>query len=267
MIKQLLITVISLFLLASCVTTKNVTYFQGSDPLDTIRYAKLKNIEPLISRIQSDDILAVNVSSLSAESNEVFNFPNMTPIITSNLPGNSTNGMARTQPLGYLVDPNGYIEMPLIGKVQVNNLLLEEAATKIKQELTKFLKEPTVSVRYLNQKFTVIGEVNRPGVYNLLNNHVTLPEAIGVVGDLTIFGRRDNVMLIRTTEGKREIIKLNLNGREVLESPYYFIRNNDIIYIEPTKGKITSSDRTLQLIPIATGVTTSLVLLLNLLFK
>lgn len=266
-IKLLLILALSLSFFTSCVSTKNVTYFQGSDPLDTVRYSTLKTVTPLIPKIQPDDILAVTVSSLSAESNEVFNFQNVTPLITTNFPGVSSNGMARNQPLGYLVDPSGNIELPLIGKILVINLTLEDAGVKIKQELTKYLKEPTANVRFLNQKFTILGEVNRPGIYNLTDNHTSLPEVLGVAGDLTIFGRRDNVMLIRTTDGKREIIKLNLNVREVLDSPYYFIRNGDVVYVEPTKGRITSSDRTLQLIPIATGVTTSLVLLLNLLFK
>lgn len=266
-IKLLLMMALSLSFFTSCVSTKNVTYFQGSDPLDTVRYSTLKTVTPLIPKIQPDDILAVTVSSLSAESNEVFNFQNVTPLITSNFPGGTSNGMARTQPLGYLVDPGGNIEMPLIGKIHVADLALEEAGMKIKQELLKYLKEPTANVRYLNQKFTVLGEVNRPGIYNLLDNHTSLPEAMGIAGDLTIFGRRDNVMLMRTTDGKREIIKLNLNARDVLETPYYFIRSGDVIYVEATKGKITSSDRTLQLIPIATGITTSLVLLLNLLFK
>lgn len=266
-IKLLLSVVMFSLFLSSCVSTKNVTYFQGSDPLDTVRYSTLKTITPLIPKIQPDDILAVTVSSLSAESNEVFNFQNVTPLITSNFPGVSNSGMARNQPLGYLVDPAGNIEMPLIGKVHVAGLALEEAGIVIKQELSKYLKEPTANVRYLNQKFTVLGEVNRPGIYNLLDNHTSLPEVLGVAGDLTIFGRRDNVMLMRISDGKREVVKLNLNSREVLETPYYYIRSGDIIYVEPTKGKITSSDRTLQLIPIATGVTTSLVLLLNLLFK
>lgn len=266
-LSKTLISLISIVMFASCVSTKNVTYFQGADPLDTVRYSTLKMVTPLIPKIQPDDILAVTVSSLSAESNEVFNFQNVTPLITSNFPGVSSNGMARNQPLGYLVDPAGNIEMPLIGKVHVADLALEEAGIKIKEELGKYLKEPTANVRYLNQKFTVLGEVNRPGIYNLLDNHTSLPEVLGVAGDLTIFGRRDNVMLMRTTNGKREVIKLNLNSRDVLETPYYFIRNGDVIYVEPTKGKITSSDRTLQLIPIATGVTTTLVLLLNLLFK
>lgn len=265
--RLLLVAVGFTLFFSSCVSTKNITYFQGSDPLDSVRYSTLKNISPLIPKIQPDDILAITISSLSAESNEVFNFQNVTPLITSNFPGGLSNGMARNQPLGYLVDPAGNIEMPLIGKIHVADLPLEEAGVKIKHELTKYLKEPTASVRYLSQKFTIIGEVNRPGMYNLLDNHTSLPEAIGVAGDLTIYGRRDNVMLMRTTDGKREIIKLDLTKRDVLETPYFYLRSGDVLYVEATKGKITSSDRTLQLIPIATGVTTSLVLLLNLLFK
>ncbi|MEA5428973.1 polysaccharide biosynthesis/export family protein [Arcicella lustrica] len=266
-IKLLLMMALSLSFFTSCVSTKNVTYFQGSDPLDTVRYSILKTVTPLIPKIQPDDILAVTVSSLSIESNEVFNFQNVTPLITTNFPGVSSNGIARNQPLGYLVDPSGNIELPLIGKILVINLTLEEAEIKIKRELAKYLKEPTANVRFLNQKVTILGEVNRPGIYNLTDNHTSLPELLGIAGDLTIYGRRDNIMLIRTTDGKKEIVKLNINTREVFETPYYYIRNGDVIYVEPTKGKITSSDRTLQLIPIATGVTTSLVLLLNLLFK
>lgn len=263
-IKQLTLIIIVASLLASCVTTKNVTYFQGSDLLDTARYATLRTVEPLVPKIHPSDLLAITVSSLSEESNQVFNFPNNTPLITTNFPSGT---MPRSQPLGYLVDASGFVELPLIGKVQVNELTLIEAGIKIKQELMKFLKEPTVGVRFLNEKFTILGEVNRPGIYNLLDNHTTLPEVLGIAGDLTIFGRRDNVMFIRTTNGKREVVKVNLNDRSVLESPYFYIRNNDLIYVEPTKGRITSSDRTLQLIPIVTGLTTSLVLMLNIILR
>ena len=265
-IKQLLCLFASLFLLASCVSTKNVTYFQGNDVLDTVRYSTLKQVAPVISTIQVDDILSITVSSLSEESNELFNRRNITPLQTTNFPSGA--GMGRTQPLGYLVDYNGFVDLPLIGKVKIVNLNLSEAAEVIRQEIVKFVKDPSVSVRFLSQKFTVIGEVNRPGVYNLLSDHVTLPEVLGIAGDLTIFGKRDNVMLIRTYEnGKREIVKINLNTRDVLDSPYYFMRHNDVIYVESTAGRVTSSDRTLQLIPIITGVTTSLVLLLNLILK
>lgn len=249
----------------SCVSTKNITYFQGKGSIDTTRYTTLSSIEPMIPKIQSDDILAITVSSLSEESNLIFNFPNINAITTTNFPGSANGGMQRNQPLGYLVDPLGYIEMPLVGKMKITGLTLEESGALIKDKLEKFLKEPTVNVRLLNHKFTVIGEVNKPGVYNLLDNHTTLIEVIGMSGDLTIYGRRDNVMLIRTTNGKREVVKIDLTSRNFLDSPYYFIQNGDMIYVETLKGKITSTDRTIQLIPIVTGVASTFILLLNLL--
>ena len=265
-IKQFMLLTVIVSFFASCVSTKNVTYFQGDDLLDTVRYSVLTPISPVVPTIQVDDILSVTVSSLSEETNELFNRANITPLHTVNFPG--VSGFGRTQPLGYLVDPNGFLEMPLIGKVKVAGLNADAAADIIKQELMKFVKNPSISVRFLSQKFTILGEVNRPGIYNLLSDRVTLPEVLGTAGDLTIFGKRDNVMLIRTYEnGKREVVKINLNSRKVLDSPYYFMKNNDVIYVEPTAGRITSSDRTLQLIPIVTGITTTLVLLVNFLFK
>ncbi len=266
-IKQLLLLTVTVISFASCVSTKNITYFQGDDLLDTVRYSTLKPIAPVVPTIQVDDILSITVSSLSEESNELFNKANTTPLHTTNFPG-GVGGMGRTQPLGYLVDPNGFVQMPLIGKVKVLNLNVNEAADAIRQAIDKFVKDPSVSVRYLNQKFSILGEVNRPGVYNLLSDHVSLPEVLAIAGDLTVFGKRDNVMVMRTYEdGKREVVKINLNNRKVLDSPYFFIKNNDVIYIEPTPGRITSSDRTLQLIPIVTGVTTTLVLLFNVFLK
>jgi polysaccharide export outer membrane protein len=250
--------------LYSCVSTKNITYFQGKGSIDTIRYTTLSAIKPMIPKIQADDILAITVSSLSEESNIIFNFPNINPITTTSFPG-GIGGGAKNQPLGYLVDPAGNIEMPLIGKAKIIGLTLEESGTLIKEKLEKFLKEPTVNVRLLNHKFTVIGEVNKPGVYNLLDNHTTLPEVIGMAGDLTIYGRRDNLMIIRITNGKREVVKIDLTKRDFLDSSYYYIQNGDMVYVETMKGKITSTDRTIQLIPIVTGVASTFILLLNLL--
>lgn len=252
--------------LSGCVSTKNITYFQGDDLADTVRYSTLKTIAPPIVKIQTNDILAVTVSSLSAESNEVFNFPNITPIPTMSFPGVNVSG-SRNQPLGYTVNADGMIELPLVGKVKVSELTMEEAANIIKTKLELFLKEPTVSVRILNQKYTILGEVNRPGIYNLNDNQTTIIDALGSAGDLTVFGRRDNVMLIRTEDSKREVVKLDLNHRTVLESPYYYLKSGDFIYVEPTQGKVTSSDRTLQMIPIVTGVATTFVLLMSLIFK
>ena len=251
----------------SCTSTKTITYFQGQSAVDTARYSTLATIEPSITRIQPDDILAIVVSSLSDESNVLFNFSNTNALTTTSFPGSSNGGGGRNQPLGYLVDPMGNVDIPLVGKAKVAGSTLEEAGIIIKEKLAKYLKEPTVNVRQLNHKFTVIGEVGRPGVYNLLDNHTTLPEVIGMAGDLTVYGRRNNVMLIRTTDNKREVIRLNLTSRQVLDSPYYFIRNNDVVYVETLPGKITSTDRTVQLLPIFLGVTSTLLVIVNLLLR
>ncbi|WP_461091603.1 polysaccharide biosynthesis/export family protein [Spirosoma gilvum] len=254
-------------MLYSCASPKTITYFQGQGPVDTIRYSTLASIEPAISRIQTDDILAIVVSSLSEESNVLFNFSNTNALTTSSFPGTSTGAGSRNQPLGYLVDPMGNVEIPLVGKAKVAGMTLEEAGVFIKEKLSKYLKEPTVNVRQLNHKFTILGEVNRPGVYNLLDNHTTLPSIIGMAGDLTVYGRRTNVMLIRTTNEKREVFRVDLTSRQILDSPFYYIRNNDIIYVEPLPGRVTSTDRTVQLLPIFLGVTSTLLVIVNLILR
>lgn len=259
-----------LFFASSCVrvTTKDITYFQSAG--DSVAYQTLPTITPSVTLIQPDDILAVTVSSLSEESNVIFNFPNLNPLTTTTFPGASSGGLGRNQPLGYLVSPRGNIDMPLIGSIFIKGMTLEQAADSIKVKLLNFLKEPTVNVRFLNHKFTIIGEVNRPAVFNLLDDHTTLPEALGMAGDLTIYGLRKNVMLIRTTEGKREVVKIDLTKRDFFNTPYYYIKNNDVIYVDLSKGKVTYTDQrvqTLQLVPIFTGIATTAVLILTLVFK
>lgn len=250
--------VLSVAMFSSCTTTKSITYFQGPGVVDTARYATLTTLVPPVSTIQPDDVLAIIVTSLSEESNALFNVLN-----ESSVPLATYGAGTGNQPLGYLVDPAGKVEMPLVGKVQLTGLTLEEASRTINEKLSKYLKESTVNVRHLNHKFTVIGEVARPGVYNLLDNHRTLPEVIGIAGDLTVYGRRDNVMIMRTTANKREIIKVDLTNRKVLDSPYYFIQNNDVVYVESRPGKITSTDRTIQLLPIFVSLTTAALVIVN----
>lgn len=256
------IYLLAIVLCASCVRvdTRNITYFQSRD---TLAYQVMPPITPQVTRIQPDDILAINVSSLSEESNVLFNYPNLNGILTTRFPGGA-GGANSQQPLGFLVDSSGYIEMPLVGRIKLNDYTLEQAADSIKRKLLMYLKEPTVSIRFLNHKFTVLGEVSRPGVYNLLDNHTTLPEAIGTAGDLTIFGLRKNVMLIRTTQGKREVVRIDLTQRDFFNSPYYYLRNNDVIYVDMNKGKITNTDQRIQLLPIYLSVATTLLVIANL---
>lgn len=246
--------------LTSCVQTKEIVYFQG----DTTKYIVMQVPPPMIKKIQPKDILAVVVSSLSDESNAVFNLPNLNALTFSNFTINP--GTGRSQPVGYTVDSLGFVSLPLIGKIHLSGLTLFAASDTITTRLNKYLKEPTVSVRILNHKFSVLGEVNRPGVYNLLEDRVTIPEALGLAGDLTIFGKRNNILLIRErTIGKRELVRIDLTSRDILSSPYYYIEQNDVIYVEPLKTRATSTDQNYQLVPIFTGIVSALgILILNL---
>lgn len=253
---------ISTFLhLQSCITTPPIAYFQTSDSL---RFQQLKKIQPTITRIQRNDILAITVGSLNQESNEIMNFANINALTTTTYPGGQAGGQ-RNQPLGYLVDSAGHVEIPFVGRLKLLNMTLEEAANTVRAEVVKSLKDPAVNVRFLNHKFSVLGEVSRSGTYNLLDDRTTLPEALAMAGDLTIYGSRNNIMVLRENNGIREIARLNLLTQEVFNSPYYYLQNGDLIYIEPIKAKGTFNDQRLQLIPIYTGIATTAVVVLSLL--
>lgn len=249
---------------SACTSTKSVTYFQGGRKVDTASYSTLEPVTPLQSIIEKGDILAIVVTSLSEESNELINFPNVHPLNLTIFPGATTQGQ---QPLGYMVDEAGNVNLPLAGNVKLVGLSIKDANKLLVEKLGKYLTNPSVTVRQLNYKVTVLGEVNRPGIFSLLDNKTTLPDLLGMAGDLTVYGRRDNVMLIRMTGSKREVIRLDLTSRNVLNSPYYFVQNNDVVYIEPRSGKLTSADRTVQLLPIYLGITSTLLFLANILFK
>lgn len=246
--------------LQSCINTPPIAYFQSSDSL---KFQQLKKIQPTITRIQRNDILAITVGSLNQESNEIMNFANVNALTTTSYP--NIQGIQRGQPLGYLVDSSGHVEVPFVGRLKLLDMTLEEAANTVRTEVIKSLKDPAINVRFLNHKFSVLGEVNRSGTYNLLDDRTTLPEALAMAGDLTIYGSRTNIMVLRENNGIREIARLNLLNQEVFDSPYYYLQNGDLIYIEPIKAKGTFTDQRLQLIPIYTGIATTAVVVLSLL--
>lgn len=252
---------VSVLHLQSCITTPPIAYFQSSDSL---KFQQLKKIQPTITRIQRNDILAITVGSLNQESNEILNFANVNALTTTSFPGQQGMNI-RNQPLGYLVDSSGHVEVPFVGRLKLLNMTLEEAANAVRAEVVKSLKDPAINVRFLNHKFSVLGEVGRPGTYNLLDDRTTLPEALAMAGDLTIYGSRTNIMVLRENNGIREISKLNLLTQEVFDSPYYYLQSGDLIYIEPIKAKGTFNDQRLQLIPIYTGIATTAVVVLSLL--
>jgi polysaccharide export outer membrane protein len=237
--------------LSSCVSQKQIAYFQkGVNESDTLNVA-----QAYVPKVQPGDILSIYVSSLNPQASSFFNPYSTTPI-TGTDAGVGTNSITNSQQLtqpsapGFLVDPEGRIELPLIGNIKVTGLTTTEARDTIKNRLKTYLKEPTVNVRFLNYKISVMGEVARPSVYVISNEKVTLPEALSLAGDITIFGKRDNVLIIRDNNGKKEFGRIDLTTRDLYHSPYYYLHSNDVVYVEPSKGRVAQTDKTYQVLPI-----------------
>lgn len=232
--------------LSSCISSKELVLYQKEvTGKDTIA------ISPRYTpTIKPGDVLSVQVSSLSPEATAFFN---PYAAITA-MSGTAASQSGQVSPLsytpGYLVNEEGQIELPLIGNQTVKGLTNAQAAAQIKQKLLDYLKEPTVNVRNLNFQISVSGEVARPSLFTIPNEQITLPAALGLAGDITIYGRRDNVMVIREENGQRTFNRINLTKRDVFTSPYYYLRPNDIVYVEPGKARIANADRTYQVLPI-----------------
>ncbi|KAB7732642.1 polysaccharide export protein [Rudanella paleaurantiibacter] len=229
--------------LSGCVSPKQLVYFQDiSSTPDSIRLA------PFSATIRPGDLLSVQVSSLNPEASAFFNPHPAQPLTAAPSTLNSTTPLPAYN--GYLVAPDNTITLPLIGKVAVAGLTNVQAASQIQTRLKDYLKEPTVSLRNLNFRITVLGEVARPSLFNISNEQISLPEALGLAGDLTVYGRRDNVLVIREENGKRTSVRLDLTRRDVFQSPYYYLHPNDVVYVEPVKARVASVDRVYQITPI-----------------
>jgi polysaccharide export outer membrane protein len=231
----------SLFMFGSCVDTKKVTYFNNLG--EGVIPSSIVNLEPII---QKSDILSITVTSPNPEATQMFNAPNMA------LSANTSAGPGNIAPAsGYLVSQEGYIDFPGLGKVMAAGLSKQRLKEEITQMLvnSKLLIDPIVTVRYLNYRVTVLGEVARPTVVAVPNEKISILEAIGLAGDLTIYARRDNVLLIREEKGSKVVKRINLNSTEIFSSPYYYLKSNDVVYVEPSNTKIAAASRTQQLLP------------------
>lgn len=237
-------------LLASCSTTKNVKYFE--DIPDSVKFKTVNRIAFTDPVIQTDDILSIVIQTSDPQTSHIMN----QGVAISN----SASGASAAAISGYLVDKNGNVELPLIGLVKLAGLTTEQARDVIRTKTESLYKTPTVQVRFANFKVTVMGEVNRPSTYTMPNEKVTILDAIGLAGDLTIYGRRDNIEVGRTNaEGKQVIARLNLNSTDIFQNPYFYLKQNDWIYVEPNKAKIATTDaaksRTTALITSAISLT------------
>ncbi len=225
--------------LSSCSSTKQATYFSNAS--DTTILTRLDEAETLI---QKNDMLSVYISSLNPEASAVFNAPNSQATTTSTTTGSASAG-------GYLVNTDGNIQIPILGNIKAAGLTKKQLKADITNSIIdkKLLIDPIVTIRHLNYEVTVIGEVSRPTVINVPNEKISLLKALGIAGDITVFGKKDNVMLIREIEGKRKVKRIDLNSNNFLTSPYYYLQPNDIIYVEANKFKVMNANRNQQLLP------------------
>jgi polysaccharide export outer membrane protein len=224
------------FCVMGCQGTKNVPYFKDVSlaPQSEINTSS-KFTEPVI---QTDDILAISIFTIDPSTNMIVNQVG-SQAVSSILTG--TGGLGATPPTsGFLVDKAGEIDLSLIGKVKVSGLTTSKAKDLLKEKASFVYQNPNVQVRFANFKITVLGEVSRPASYLVPNEKVTVLDALGLAGDLTIYGKRENVILIRDNDGKKEFARLNLNSSDLFNSPFFYLKQNDVLYVEPTKGKAAS---------------------------
>ncbi|CAG9889116.1 Polysaccharide export outer membrane protein [Bacteroides ovatus] len=223
------------FLLAACQSYKKVPYLQDVEAVN-----QATQQETLYdAKIMPKDLLTIVVSCTSPELAAPFN-------LTIASPSNLSIQYTTTQPVlqQYLVDNEGKISFPVLGALTVGGLTKKQAEQLIVDKLKPYMKEnPIVTVRMVNYKISVIGEVARPGTFTISNEKVNLLEALAMAGDMTVYGLRDNVKLIREdANGKQQIVTLDLNNAETILSPYYWLQQNDIVYITPNKAKARNSD-------------------------
>lgn len=225
--KQGIFVSLLLLALSACNSTKEVIYLQDVEP-----YKAQEIAQRFEMFIRADDLLSIMVNSKDPELAMPFNMP----VVTYQV-GGSMYGQQRV--LGYLVDVNGEIDFPILGKLKVAGLTRLQLTEMIKNKLIEedLIKDPVVTVQFMNFKISVMGEVARPGSFTINSDRITLLEALSMAGDLTIYGRRDRVAVIREVEGKRTILFHDLRSADLFMSPCYYLQQNDIVYVEPNKAK------------------------------
>ena len=241
--QKLFLPVVALLLLASCGSQKDVPYFQNADYVDLSRSQYLYD-----AVIMPKDQLTITVSTTDDKAAAPFNMTVPTPYSVNN---RSTYSQPMLQT--YLVDNEGNISFPIIGQIHVGGLTKSQAESMIQEKIKPYMaamENPIVTVRMPGYQVSVMGEVARPGTFTVSREKITILEALAQAGDLTIYGVRDNVKLIREdANGKKEFHTLNLNDANIINSPYYYLQQNDVVYVEPNKVKARNS---------TVGTTTSL---------
>ena len=216
------ITVLLLF--SSCVTKKEVIYFQNAKDFETI-----VDTDTFTPKFKVNDIVSVFVSTFDIEAAAPFNLY---------ISGGGSTG---PQLIDYLVDIEGNIDYPVLGKIKLLGLTVEEAKILFKEKLSLYLKDPIVNIRILDFRISIIGEVRSPGRYNVSGERITILEALALSGDLSIKGKRENVLVIRDFNGTKTYTRVDLTSKELFNSPVYYLTQNDVVYVEPNSSATSSA--------------------------
>ncbi|VXC30969.1 Sugar transporter [Flavobacterium sp. 9AF] len=218
------VIVLSLF---SCASRKKIVYLQNAST-----ESNNHSYEPYL---QSDDVLLIIVSSENPEIAAPYNLKSVS------IQGNSEEAINSERQQTYIIDNNGNIEFPILGTMHLGGLTKTQAVQKIKNELKEHVTDAVVNMRILNFKVSVLGEVNKPSSYNVKSERITLLEALSLAGDLTVYGKRNNILLIREQNGTKILERIDITKSDFINSEYYYLKQNDVIYVEPNKTKINSS--------------------------
>lgn len=222
----LFVTVTAIF--SSCASYNKIPYFQDLDR-SKVTSEDITNMSPLI--IQPEDQLSISVTSLNQDAANVF---------TNNIQNSGPN--SDNPVYGYVVDSKGEIKLPLLGVVKVAGVSSAQLAEQLQQQLQSYLSRPNVSVRIVNFKVAVLGDVLRPNVYRSTSDRLTITEALSLAGDLNVTAKRDDITLVREINGKRTYIPIDLTSKKLFESPYFYMKSNDLLFVQPGKLKLATVD-------------------------
>jgi polysaccharide biosynthesis/export protein len=252
-----------MFFSSSCISLRELNYMQGS--FDTAKLREIHSVEPIIRK---GDLLSIIVFSDNPEATKIYNQSviTSTSAVSASAGASSgvTTGLAGGSPAaaGYQVDGQGYIVFQGLGKLHVEGLTKAQLKDTLDDKLKDYLSNPYYNIRFLNYKFTLLGEVAHPGIQSIPGEKINLLEAFAMAGDLTFYGRRDNVLVMRDNNGLREWARLDLTKPEIVNSPYFYLQQNDIVIVEPTRRKIAATDAsTVRNISIAATVVSTLAII------
>lgn len=223
--KVFTLSLLCLLILASCASREDVVYLQ-----DTGNFETTTDKTTSITKFKVDDVVSIFVSSLNPEASAPFNL----------VAGGGESGL-RAEPMDYLVDQDGMIDFPVIGKLKIEGLSPDELRIMLRERLAEYLKDPIINIRLRNFTVTLLGAVSRPGTYPTTGEQLTILEALGLAGDMTIRGRRDNILVIREFNGTKQYTRIDLTTKNVVDSPVYYLTQNDVVYVEPNKQGINET--------------------------